>query len=731
MTAELAGTVVSVRYRSDDTGWTILNLRRADLFSSNVTAVGTLNPEPFPEEELVLLGTWDRHPKYGEQFKIERVQGRKSPVTLEGLAAYLGSGLFPGIGEAMAGRIVAQFGVETPDIITNTPERLAEVKGITEEKATAIAEVWKAEEAAREVMTWLCGLGLTTNMATRIYNTYEQQTIDKVKDNPYRLAWDVDGIGFRRADEIARSVMQLGDADPRRIEAGILHALKEAQSEGHVYLPRQELLTKAAELLRIDAKEAIDASLTEMAGRDERHGAAVVVEGTAVYLPSMHRAETGVAERLAALLDEPDGLVKVEPGEVSELVAGAAEAMGVTLSEQQRDAVAMVLSSKASVITGGPGTGKSMILKAVIHALDKAGAKYTLCAPTGRAAKRMAEATRSEAMTIHRTLEFQAGRGGMGSFNRHDRNPLKTDMLIVDEMSMVDLSLFHSLLKAMTSDMRLLLVGDVDQLPSVGAGDVLRDLIDSGRIPVTRLTKIFRQDARSKIVTNAHAINNGMMPDTTNDSTDFFFFAADTAAQIEDLIVDIVTRRLPDKFPEFNMVRDVQVLSPMYRGDAGVNALNQRLQAILNPPAPDKAEYRAKTRLYRVGDKVMQLSNNYDKSVFNGDVGFVAAIDNTFKQIVIDVDGRQVWYEFNELDQTTLAYAATVHKSQGSEYPVIVMPVTTSQYMMLRKNLIYTGVTRGKRTVVLVGSRKAIGIAVSNNTAEKRYTALSRRLQHG
>jgi len=735
---EITGVVDGIRYHSDITGWTVLRLKpeQQHMFHSTITAVGEFNPKPLDDEELTLQGQWGQHPQYGEQFQVIRVVGRKSPQTRDGLVAYLASGLFPGIGTAIAARIVEHFGNDTADVFDHGPMRLAEVKGITPDKAAAIAKVWREERDARAVMTYLCGLGLTTRMAGRIYNTYQEKTIDKVRDNPYRLAWDVDGIGFRRADEIARITLNYAGDDPRRIEAGILHALKEAHGDGHVYLPNRELQNQAADLLGVADQKRIANVLAGMVKRDLFGGptrdAKVVVDESSgtesnVYLPQLHHAEQNAAQRVAAINRANSGQI-ASPDKLATLIAETEYDMGLTLTAQQRDAVLMALTNKVSVITGNPGVGKSLLLRAVVHVLQACDVSFTQCAPTGRAAKRMIEATGAQAATIHRTLQFQPGRFGGGFFQKNERDPLDTAAVLVDECSMVDLSLFNNLLKAVPNRARLLLVGDIDQLPSVGPGNVLRDLIDSQTLPVARLDTIFRQDERSKIITSAHAINAGRMPHTANDSDDFFFFAAESQEDIRDRIVELVSQRLPEAFG-YDPLRDVQVLSPMYRGEAGVNALNHRLQQALNPPSLLRAEHKTGRRTFRVGDKVMQLKNNYTLDVFNGDMGFIRAVDTLNKKLIVAIEGREVTYEFKALDQLAHAFACTIHKSQGSEYPAVVMPVTTAHAIMLRRDLLYTGVTRGKQTVVLVGSRRAIGIAVHTAVAEKRHSALARRLQ--
>ncbi len=715
--ADLSGKVSSITFHSEESGYTVMKLDTAktnqrSMFSTVVTVVGTFSPAPQPDEELQLGGTWKKHPKYGDQFQVERITGRKIALTNDALEAYLASGLFPGIGPGKANSIVTKFGDKTGDVISKEPAKLAEVKGITSELATQIAEKWKEHEAARETMSWLCNLGLSVAIATRIYKTYGDGSIKTVKANPYTLARDVDGIGFQRADEIARLVLPDWSAGSvLRLQAGIIHTLKESRSEGHCYLPRPTLVTKASEILHI-TEESISTVLDGMK-------LLLVFEEDRVYLPWLHLTEREVADKLNTMLQKPESFLSDLKPKLESLRTEAEKKLGFALTDQQRQAVMMALSNKISIITGGPGVGKSTILKLITDILKVAedDKTFALAAPTGRAAKRLAEATKQPASTIHRLLGYKYDPAG-GYFEYDENHPLGVDMVVIDEASMLDLSLFRSLLVALKPGTHLLLVGDVDQLPSVGAGDVLRDMIRSQRFPVTTLKVIFRQGKDSRIVSNAHRINQGQMPDLTN-TPDFIFAEADNPTAMQATIVDLVCNQLPKA--GCSPVKDVQVLSPMYKGEAGVNVLNQVLRERLNP---GKAE-----RKFKAGDKVMQLVNNYELEVFNGDVGFVRDYDKEDKTTKIEMDdGRVVLYPSKYIEQLTLAYACTVHKSQGSEYPIVVLVVSNAHYIMLKRNLIYTGITRGKKLVVVVGEKRAIQMAVHRADDSKRFTSLVDRL---
>lgn len=731
----LEGSVERITYYDEETGYSVLRLAvpgRSDL----VTVVGHL-PEIQPGERLRLEGAWTHHPRYGRQFKAERCE-QVLPATVEGIRRYLGSGLIRGVGPVTAARIVDRFGVETLRILDEEPERLREVPGVGPKRAAAIARAWEEQKAIREVMLFLQSHGVTTGLAVKIYKTYGDNALQVVREDPYRLARDIWGVGFKTADKIARNLGLPLDA-PSRIQAGVAYALSQMADEGHVYVPEEDLVEEAARLLEVDpdlVRPAIEALDAEEVVRRERlvyplpgktragDTSPAVREEQAVYLAPFYIGEVGVAERLRALVESPATRLgrfrSVNWGALLDQITRDAE---VRLSEEQREAVRTALTHKVTVLTGGPGTGKTVTVRTIINALETMGGRYALCAPTGRAAKRLAEATGRPAKTVHRLLEYSPQEG----FRRNGENPLPADLLIVDEASMLDLLLFHHLLKATDPATHLLLVGDVDQLPSVGAGDVLRDVIRSGVARVIRLTHIFRQAAQSGIVVNAHRVNRGQMP-VLNQYDDFYFFSKEDPEEAADLLVDIVVHRIPRKFG-LDPVEEVQVIAPMYRGACGVSSLNSRLQEALNPPGRNRPERRLGGRTLRVGDKVMQIRNNYDKEVYNGDIGRVVAIDGIEQTLTVRIDGRPVVYDWAEADELVHAFAISVHKSQGSEYPAVVMPVLTQHYLMLQRNLLYTAITRAKRLVVLVGTRRAIRIAVRNDRVRRRHSGLEARLR--
>jgi len=734
MAEVLEGSVERVTYYSAETGYTVLRLAvpgRADL----VTVVGAL-PEVQPGERLRLEGVWTSHPQYGRQFKAERCE-QVLPATAEGIRRYLGSGLVRGVGPVTAQRIVERFGADTLRILDQEPQRLHEVPGVGPKRAAAIAQAWVEQQQVRRVMLFLQEHGVTTGLAVKIYKTYGDEALRVVQEEPYRLARDIWGVGFKTADKIARD-LGLPPDSPARIQAGVAYTLSQLADEGHVYAPEDELVAEAARLLEVETvlvPPAITTLDNERVVRRERlvyplpgqaaSPAPAVREEQAVYLAPFYQGEVGAAGRLQALIHSPATRLgrfhRVDWGVLLEQLAHEAE---VDLSPAQQEAVRAALTHKLTVLTGGPGTGKTVTVRTVIAALETLGGRYALCAPTGRAAKRLSEATGRPAQTVHRLLEYSP----QEEFRRNEHNPLPVDLLIVDEASMLDLLLTHHLLKAVEPATHLLLVGDVDQLPSVGAGDVLRDIIASGQAHVVRLTHIFRQAAQSGIVVNAHRINQGQMP-LLNEHDDFYFFSKEEPQEAADLLVDIVARRIPERFG-LDPLEEVQVLSPMYRGECGVARLNERLQEQLNPPAPNRPERRIAGRLFRVGDRVMQLRNNYapGKEVYNGDIGWIVGIDGVNQTLTVRMDERQVVYDWSEADELVHAFAISVHKSQGSEYPAVVVPLLTQHYMMLQRNLLYTAVTRAKRLVVLVGTRRAVAIAVRNDRVRQRHSGLRLRL---
>lgn len=713
----LEGTIERFTYQNEENGYAVARLQ-PKAKSYEVTVVGTLSGVAVGE--LVRLrGYWRNHPEYGRQFEV-RSYTVQLPATIEGIRKYLGSGLIKGIGPVNAARIVDAFGLDTLQVIESQPERLQSVPGVGRKRMELIVRGWEEQKQIKEIMIFLQGHGIGATLAVRIYKQYGNDALDVVRSNPYRLAQDVYGIGFKTADRIAQAMGGALDA-PQRIQAGLTYVLGTFCDEGHCFAAREQLIERAAQLLGVTA-EACEAELAGLVTRG-----LLVAEDEAVYLPPFHQAEVSVARKLQLLeASGRDRLEQFQGVDWERAFAWLERQSAIRLVEPQMAAIRMALTEKVSILTGGPGTGKSTIVGSLIALLQAKRGTVLLAAPTGRAAKRLSEATGLEAKTIHRLLEYNpaAGKG----FIRDRDNPLDADMIIVDEFSMVDILLMNHLLRAVEAGSHLLLVGDCDQLPSVGPGNVLRDLIAASTFPVTRLNTIFRQAADSAIVVNAHRINEGQLPVTSREIRDFYLFNQADPAKAADLILDLVAQRIPAKFgldPE----EDIQVLSPMHRGPAGVGELNRRLQERLNPPRPDRPEVAHAGRTFRVGDRVMQVRNNYDKKVFNGDLGRVIAIDMEDKTLTVDVDGEPIRYEFLELDELVHAYAASIHKAQGSEFPAVVIPLLTQHYMMLQRNLLYTGVTRARRLVVLVGSWKAVGMAVKNNRIAHRNTRLAQRLR--
>jgi exodeoxyribonuclease V alpha subunit len=745
---KLEGIVERLTYVGQD-GYTVLRLKvsgRADL----QTVVGHL-PDVNPGESLKLKGRWVSHAQYGRQFKAEHCE-QVLPATVEGLKRYLGSGLIKGIGPVTAARIVQRFGLDTLRVLDEEPRRLREVLGVGPKRGELIARAWEAQKAIKEVMIFLQSHGVTTGLAVKIYKTYGDEALGVVQSDPYRLARDIWGVGFKTADKLARDLGLPPDA-PSRVQAGVAYTLSQLADEGHVYAPEESLVVEASELLEVrselvgqalavlDDEEQIKRetlvygpSFTSPPPAGGAEGGQSLHEERAVYLTPFYYGEVGVSNRLRALVETATTRLyrfrQVRDWE--SFLDQLTWADGIVLSERQRDAVRTALIHKVTVLTGGPGTGKTTAMRTVIAALEKMSCRYALAAPTGRAAKRLSEATGRPAKTVHRLLGYKPAQG----FKFNDENPLPVDMLIVDEASMLDLLLTNHLLKALDPAAQLLLVGDVDQLPSVGAGDVLRDIIASERagseagrtVAVVRLDTIFRQAEGSYIIRNSHRINRGQFP-VFNKGDDFFLFTQADPEQAAALVVDIVQNRIPRKFG-LDSLEDVQVLCPMHRGAVGVANLNRLLQTALNPPALDKAERRLGGRTLRVGDKLMQIRNNYDKETFNGDIGRLVALDLESQTFTVEIDGRPVRYDWAEADEVVHAYAISIHKSQGNEFPAVVVPLMTQHYLMLQRNLLYTAVTRARQLVVLVGQRRAIGIAVRNNRVAERHSGLRVRLPH-
>ena len=700
--------VEHITYQNEKNGWSVMKVK-VKVYDNLVTLTGSLLDVPVGSV-LLVDGDWRVDPKYGQQF-VAQSWTEVMPATLYGIEKYLGSGLVKGIGPAYAKAIVSRFGLETIDVIENDIERLLEVPRLGKKRMEKIRDSWEKQKDIKEVMVFLQGHGVSTAFAAKIYRKYEKESIAKVKENPYQLADDIWGIGFKTADSIA-SKMGYEKNDPRRCRSGILYALNELAEEGHVYAEPEQLVEAATKLLEAEETPVRQALASMMEAKD------VIADNDVVYLPPFYHAENGSAKRLQSLLADTslsNSDIAAEPEAEYGVKSG-----GIVYDEVQQAAIQKALDSKVMVLTGGPGTGKTTTTQGIIAAFKARHMSILLAAPTGRAAKRMTEATGMEAKTIHRLLEYNP----MDGYKRNDENPLEGDALIVDECSMIDILLFYNLMKAIPSNMRLILVGDIDQLPSVGAGNVLRDIIDSQQIPVVRLTRIFRQAQSSRIVMNAHAINAGQFPNIRNGlDTDFFFINQEDADEMVKLIIGLVRDRLPKKYGY--PPKEIQVLTPMQRGTVGAGNLNIELQNALNPAGPSltRGGYT-----FRQGDKVMQIRNNYDKNVFNGDIGYITAVDTNERTLTVTFDSRLVEYGITELDEIVLAYAVTIHKSQGSEFPVVVMPVTMKHFVMLQRNLIYTGITRAKKICVLVGTTKALAYAIKQNTVSKRNTKLKERL---
>ncbi|WZL77492.1 ATP-dependent RecD-like DNA helicase [Eubacteriales bacterium mix99] len=734
---QVIGIIEDIVFRNEDNGFSVVELREEST-NLEVTAVGNF---PFinPGERVRLEGEWTTHPEYGRQLKMETYSS-VAPSNLVGMENYLASGLIKGVGPSTARKLVETFGLDVLDIIQFNPGRLKEVEGIGSTRAEMIASSFSEQKEIREVMIFLQSYGITTTYAMKIYKAYGARTMNLVQENPYRLAEDVTGIGFKTADRIAVS-MGIDMHSPYRVTAGTKYVLSRAASNGHTYLPKTELMEKACRLLSVE-ETLVDNALTSLAlsqgiVMEERE------DHTAVYLSAFFQAEAGTAKMLRDLSSE----------EISDPVRGMEEKIrrfekkhDIRLAGRQKEAVVQAMQNGVVVITGGPGTGKTTTINCIIELLRQEGLSVELAAPTGRAAKRMTEATGREARTLHRLLEYGSRDKEGDRFQRNEDNPLKTDAVIIDEMSMVDILLFYHFLKALRSGTRLVLVGDVDQLPSVGPGNVLKDIIQSRIVCVVQLTEIFRQARESMIVLNAHRINHGELPILNVKNKDFFLDRREKAEDVLKTLIDLLTRRLPG-YGDYDPLKDIQILAPMRKGMVGVNHLNTELQSVLNPPASFRKEKRYRETIFRQGDKVMQIRNNYQLSwskpaavgkedtaegegVFNGDMGFVQDIDGEEQTLtVLFDDEKTVVYDFSQMDELELAYAITIHKSQGSEFPIIVIPLVSGPPMLMTRNLLYTGVTRARKMVVLVGKEKIIGQMVANNHIARRYSGLAERLK--
>ena len=725
------GTVHKISYHHPDTNYTVLRLDVEN--APGVTVVGGVYPVS-EGEEIKVFGFWKTHPRYGQQFQADHWE-KVDPATLEGIEKYLGSGMIKGIGPTYARRLVQAFGLETLRILSQEPHRVLEVEGIGAARARGIMQAWEAQRGMQDIMVFLQGHGIGAALALKIYRFYGLDTIRRVKDNPYALAREIYGVGFVLADRIAARLGISGDF-PLRVQAGVLHVLKEFVDQGHCFVLFSALIRNAAALLRV-GEDVIENAVQQLAVSGD-----VILERTTsderahVYLSELYRAEQRVAEALHRLLSSPSvtlGGGRKPAGSTAE----PRQVIGLTdlelidpsfaiLEEEQQEAVRQALQQKVLVITGGPGTGKTTLLNSLLALLRRAKFSFVLAAPTGRAAKRMAESAGEEAMTIHRLLEYNPHEGG---FQRSEDRPLEADVVIIDEASMVDLALMDNLLSAIDRHSHLVLIGDVDQLPSVGPGSVLRDLIDSGMIPVVMLRRIFRQDRHSLIVANAHRILQGQSLVTPNDSLerDFILLARESEEEILQSVKVLVKEELPQTL---NLAADevahtIQLLTPMHRGMLGTIQLNREMQSLLNPIGDSLQRGES---LLRTKDKVMQLRNNYDKGIYNGDLGRITGIDSKEGKVQVDFFDKTVEYNDDELDEISLAYATSIHKSQGSEYPVVVIPLHMSHYMMLHRSILYTAVTRGKKRVVLVGSRRALAMAIQNVRLERRYTGLKEKL---
>jgi exodeoxyribonuclease V alpha subunit len=718
MAESLSGTIERVTFHNPENGFAVLRIDSGGKLGL-VTVVGHM-PQVVEGEAITAEGEWVNDPSHGRQFKAEQLR-LTPPSSVEGIERFLASGLIKGIGKKYASKIVKVFGERTLKVIDESPTFLQEIKGLSAQRIEMIRESWNQHKAVRDIVMFLHGHGIGTALAVRIYKSYGNHAVEMIKENPYRLAADVWGVGFQTADQLAVKLGTPRDS-PYRARAALSHVLKELSFDGHVGYPEEQVIERTAAL--IDVNQSLVAGAVELAKtakelvRDANGG------DTWLYLTPLFRAEVGVAR---SVRDLQAGRHPLRIADLESALREVEQAIGLELAPKQREAIREAATRKLLVITGGPGTGKTTIVRGILEIFNDAGLECALTAPTGRAAKRLSETTRREAKTIHRLLEFDPAAGG---FKRDEEEPLQLDLLIVDEASMMDISLAHALLRAVPLNACVVFVGDVDQLPSVGPGTVLKDLIGSEVVPVVRLTEIFRQAEQSWIVRAAHRVNEGRLPESAPpNGGDFYFIEAEDPATVLDRILTVVHERIPARFG-FDPFRDIQVLTPMHNSELGTKNLNVRLQELLNPKKSGP-EVKRPGWTFRKGDKVLQTRNNYEKNVFNGDIGRVLEIDEDEQELVVDYDGELVTYSFDELDELLLAFAMTVHKSQGSEYPAVVMPVHTQHFVMLQRNLLYTAVTRGKKLVVLVGTRRALGLAVQRHDTGRRYSGLCRRLQRG
>ncbi|MDA3918446.1 MAG: ATP-dependent RecD-like DNA helicase [Deltaproteobacteria bacterium] len=720
--SQLKGHIERVTFSSEESGFSICKLKVKE--ERNLVAIVGNMVNPIPGEFVQVEGRWIIHPKFGNQFQIHQYK-TLVPATQAGIQKYLGSGLVKGIGPVMAKRIVKKFGLKSLDVIEKDIDKLSKVEGIGKKRIKMISAAWEEQKEVRSVMLFLQSHGVSPAYAAKIFKTYGQDAINIVKENPYRLARDIFGIGFITADSIAQKLGMKKDA-PQRIEAGLEYVLHKLSDEGHVCYPYKELCTKVREMLEVNLK------LVLKAVEDSFLSSRIVIEDInediqgikenrkLVFLKKFHVCETGITNNFYRIKKSPKSVRKIDSGKAVEWIKGQIK---IKLADQQEHAVRKALEEKVLIITGGPGTGKTTIINAIIKVFKKAGAKILLAAPTGRAAKRMSETTWEYAQTIHRMLDYSMRQAG---FKKNSKNPLKCDVLIIDEASMIDTVLMHHLLKAVPSKATLILVGDINQLPSVGPGNVLSDIIESKAFSVVTLDTIFRQARKSLIVVNAHRVNKGMFPfiQKGGRKSDFYFIQKETPEEVLNTIIELVQKRIPNEF-NYHPVNDIQVLTPMHKGIAGAGNLNNELQNILNR---NRQGLKRGNREFKVSDKVMQIKNNYDKHTYNGDIGRITDINFIDQKIMIDFYSREVEYDFTSLDEIVHAYAVSIHKSQGSEYPVVIIPVVVQHYILLQRNLIYTAITRGKKLVVLVGTKKALAMAINTIKSSKRYTRLQYRM---
>ncbi|MBF0100765.1 MAG: ATP-dependent RecD-like DNA helicase [Desulfobacterales bacterium] len=726
MLADLKGQIERITYSNADTGYTVFQL---NVYGEpeNITVVGNMI-SPAPGEIVKLQGIWQNHPSYGKQFKLIHYQ-TTVPATVYGIEKYLGSGLIKGIGPKMAKRIVSCFGEETLNIIELDIQQLNKVEGIGKKRIVMIEKAWQEQKDIRDIMVFLQAHGVSCAFAIKIFKYYGAESISVVKDNPYRLATDISGIGFKTADKIAEH-LGIEKNSPKRIFAGILFVMNTISDEGHVFYPYEILISKSIEILEVD-QEGIEKGITDLVVEKKliieeftESMENVHVNSKAVYLASFFFCETKIAERIHQVIQSPK---TIRPIQTDKAISWLQDKLNIQLAQKQSEAIQNAISKKITIVNGKPGTGKTTIIKGMLEIFMAIHAKILLAAPTGRAAKRMSEATGAEAKTIHRLLEYSIAKKG---FQKDEDNPLDCDVLIIDESSMIDIFLMYYLLKAVPLESTLIFVGDMHQLPSVGPGNVLKDMIESDMLPVIELDHIFRQASNSRIIVNAHKINNGIIPDLSvppsDMQSDFYFIEKKEPEEILHAIIELMKNRIPKRF-SFNPIDDIQVLTPMNKGLIGTINLNSELQKILNP---DGMAIERGSRQFRINDKVMQIRNNYDKEVYNGDIGRITAINPEDHELCITFDNRQIIYDYADFDEIVLAYAVSVHKAQGSEFPAVIIPIHTQHYVLLQRNLIYTAVTRAKKLAVIVGTKKALAIGIKNNTILKRYTRLKFRISN-